>query len=132
MTMQDITSDVITRIRNAQKALKESVVVPYSNLVADLLKILVDEGYVASFEAFEERPGCRSFKVMLKYYEGRGVIDRITRVSKPGLRVYRSFKDLPSVLGGLGLAIISTSKGVVSDREARRLGVGGEILCFVE
>ncbi len=132
MTMQDITSDVITRIRNAQKAVKESVVVPYSNLVSDFLKILMDEGYVESFDIIEERPGCRSIKVMLKYYEGRGVVERITRISKPGLRVYRSFKDIPSVLGGLGLAIISTSKGVVSDKEARRLGVGGEVLCYVE
>ena len=133
MSMQDITSDVITRIRNAQRAFKKSVVVHYSNLVRDMLKILSEEGYIQSFAIIEPRPGCRSIEIALKYYEGQPVIRTITRVSKSSLRTYSACRDIPSVLGGLGLAIVTTSKGgVVSDKEARRLGVGGEVICYVE
>jgi len=132
MSMQDITSDVITRIRNAQSANKETVDVLYSKLILNLLSVLHAEGYIASFDVFEERPNCRLIRIKLKYYQGSPVIDSIQRVSKPSIKVYVKTKNIPSVLNGLGTVILSTPKGVMTDRDARRLGVGGEVLVFVE
>ena len=130
MSMSDPIADMLTRIRNGQKARKVSVSMPLSSAKAAVAKVLKDEGYITDFETTGE--GTKSeLSVELKYFEGTPVIERIQRVSKPGLRVYRGKEDLPRVLGGLGVAIVSTSAGVMSDRQAREQGIGGEVLCVV-
>lgn len=130
MSMTDPVADMLTRIRNAQTARKVSVSVPASKLKLAIANVLAAEGYVESVAEGTE-DGKAVLRVELKYHEDVPVIERIERVSRPGLRVYSSAAELPKVQGGLGIAIVSTSKGVVTDREARAAGQGGEILCVV-
>ena len=130
MTMTDPISDMITRIRNGQKARKVSVSMPASKAKEALARVLKDEGYITGFAVAGEGAS-KELSVELKYFEGTPVIERIQRASRPGLRIYRSKEELPRVLGGLGVAIVSTSAGVMSDREAREKGIGGEVLCIV-
>ena len=130
--MQDPISDLLTRIRNAHAAKKHEVQVPYSKQKEAIVKVLVSEGYTQSYSVMNDAPQDKLINITLKYFEGKPVIKKIKRVSKPGLRSYAGSKGIPKVLGGLGLAIVSTSKGVVSGAEAARLGHGGEVLCFVE
>ncbi|MDR3412961.1 MAG: 30S ribosomal protein S8 [Formivibrio sp.] len=129
MAMQDPIADMLTRIRNAQRADKPAVAMPSSKLKVAIAKVLQDEGYIESFAVTSDvKP---VLTIELKYYAGRPVIERIDRVSKPGLRIYKGATDIPQVMNGLGVAILSTSKGVMTDRKARAHGVGGELLCFV-
>lgn len=129
MSMQDPVSDMLTRIRNAQARDKVSVSMPSSKLKVAIAEVLQQEGYVEGFNVDgEEKP---QLTVTLKYFDGRPVIEEIKRVSRPGLRVYRDQSALPSVRGGLGVAIVSTNKGLMTDRAARAAGVGGEVLCTV-
>jgi small subunit ribosomal protein S8 len=128
--MQDPISDMLTRLRNAQMAGKKSVEMPGSKLKAAVAQVLVDEGYVASYEA-SESDGKPRLSIQLKYFEGKPVIAEIARYSRPSLRRYAGKDELPSVRGGLGVAIVSTSRGVMTDRAARAAGVGGEVLCTV-
>ena len=130
MSMQDPLADMLTRIRNAQMAGKTSVDMPGSKLKAAVAKVLEEEGYVVGFEARVEGVKPR-LRVDLKYYQGKPVIAEIDRASRPSLRQYVGKEDMPSVRGGLGVAIVSTSKGVMTDRAARAAGVGGEVLCTV-
>lgn len=130
MSMSDPIADLLTRIRNAQMVNKTSVSVPSSKLKLAILQVLKDEGYIDSFEVVRDG-GKADIRVDLKYYAGRPVIERIERVSKPGLRVYKPSKSIPQVMNGLGVAIVTTPKGVMTDRKARAAGVGGEVLCFV-
>ena len=130
MSLQDPLSDMLTRIRNAQMAGKESVEMPGSKLKAAVAQVLKDEGYVGEFSLASDG-GKPRLSIALKYYQGKPVIAEIDRVSRPGLRRYSSNDELPSVRQGLGVAIISTSRGVMSDRAARAAGVGGEVLCTV-
>lgn len=129
MSMQDPISDMLTLIRNAHHRSKPDVVMPSSKLKASLAKVLQDEGYISGFSVSDEvKP---SLTVELKYFEGKPVIEEINRASKPSLRVYAGTKDLPKVRSGLGVAIVSTSQGVMTDRAARAAGIGGEVLCTV-
>jgi small subunit ribosomal protein S8 len=128
--MTDPIADMLTRIRNGQRAGKISVSMPSSKLKASIASVLKDEGYIADFR-IQDESGKSMMSVDLKYYEGRPVIEDLKRVSRPGLRIYKSKDELPQVQGGLGVAIVSTSKGVMSDRAARAAGEGGEVLCFV-
>ncbi len=130
MSMSDPIADMLTRIRNGQMAGHAKVEMPSSKLKASLAKLLADEGYIESF-AVTEQEGKSFLSVDLKYYQGKPVIEMLKRVSRPGLRVYKNKDELPKVIGGLGVAVVSTSKGIMSDREARKLGVGGEIVCYV-
>lgn len=130
MSMTDPISDMLTRIRNGQHARKTSVSMPASKAKKAVAQVLKDEGYITNFEA-EGTGASATLTIELKYFEGSPVIERIQRVSKPGLRIYRGKEALPKVLGGLGVAIVSTSAGVISDREAREKGIGGEVLCVV-
>ncbi len=130
MSMTDPIADMLTRIRNAQMAEKVAVNMPSSKLKVAIAKVLKDEGYIDDF-AVRESAGKSELSIALKYYAGRPVIERIERVSKPGLRVYKGKDDLPRVLNGLGVAIVSTPKGVMTDRRARAANVGGEVLCLV-
>ena len=130
MTMTDPISDMLTRIRNGQKARKLSVSMPASKAKEAIARVLEDEGYITGF-ATDGEGASRSLTVELKYFDGVPVIENIRRESRPGLRKYRGKEDLPRVLGGLGVAIVSTSAGVMSDRQAREKGVGGEVLCIV-
>ena len=130
MSMSDPIADMLTRIRNAQMVGHAEVAMPASGLKASIAKVLKDEGYIEDF-ALREKGSRRELRIGLKYYAGRPVIERIERVSKPGLRVYRGRDDIPTVMNGLGVAIISTSRGVMTDRKARADGVGGEVICFV-
>ena len=134
MSMSDPISDMLTRIRNAQMVGHTETVMPASRLKASIAQVLKDEGYIEDF-AIREKSGDVSAKkelhIGLKYYAGRPVIERLERVSKPGLRVYKGRDDIPRILNGLGVAILSTSRGVMTDRKARADGVGGEILCIV-
>lgn len=130
MSMTDPIADMLTRIRNAQMAEKVAVTMPSSKLKASIAKVLKDEGYIDDF-AIRENSGKAELDIALKYYAGRPVIERIERVSKPGLRVYKGKDDLPRVMNGLGVAIVSTPKGVMTDRRARASNVGGEVLCIV-
>ena len=130
MQITDAIADMLTRIRNAGTAGHPTVMVPASNLKKAIAQILVDEGYIASFETIEDdKQGM--IKITLKYAAKKHVISGIKRISKPGLRVYADKENLPKVLGGLGIAIISTSKGVMTDKAARKLGVGGEVIAYV-
>jgi small subunit ribosomal protein S8 len=130
MTMTDPISDMLTRIRNGQKARKVSVSMPASTAKEAVAKVLKDEGYITDYSVAGEG-ATKELNVELKYFEGAPVIEKIQRASRPGLRIYRSKDDLPRVLGGLGVAIVSTSAGVMSDREAREKGIGGEVICIV-
>lgn len=131
MTMSDPIADMLTRIRNASAAQKKTVEVPASNIKSGIAKILLDEGYVAKVEEIEDGPQ-GTIKITLKYTpEKEKVIAGIKRISKPGLRVYAGKEDVPKVLNGLGTAIISTSKGLLTDKQARKAGVGGEVICYV-
>jgi small subunit ribosomal protein S8 len=130
MSMTDPIADLLTRIRNGQAARKASVTLASSKLKQAILKVLKDEGYIADY-ALQNEDGKPTLRVDLKYYEGRPVIDRIERVSRPGLRIYRGKDDLPRVLGGMGTVIISTPKGVMTDKAAQAIGQGGEVLCIV-
>lgn len=130
MSMTDPIADMLTRIRNGQKARKVNVAMPASKEKEAVAAVLKDEGYITSFETSGEG-ATKQLNIELKYYEGTPVIETVKRVSKPGLRIYRGKEDLPKVLGGLGIAIVSTSAGVMSDRQAREKGIGGEVLCVV-
>jgi small subunit ribosomal protein S8 len=130
MSMTDPIADFLTRIRNGQRSGKPAVGMPTSRIKLALAKVLKDEGYIEDF-AVASNDGKPTLTVRLKYYHGRPVIDRLERVSRPGLRVYKGKDDLPRILGGMGVAIVSTSRGVMTDREARAAGHGGEILCIV-
>jgi small subunit ribosomal protein S8 len=130
MSMSDPIADMLTRIRNAQSAKKTEVVMPSSKLKIAIAKVLKDEGYVEDF-AIREADGKPDLSIALKYYADKPVIERIERVSRPGLRIYKGKEDIPKVMNGLGVAILSTSKGVMTDRKARATGVGGEVLCVV-
>ena len=130
MAMSDPIADMLTRIRNAQLAEKVSVSMPSSKLKVALAAVLVEEGYVDSY-TIRENDGKPQLEIALKYYAGRAVIERIERVSKPGLRIYKGSSDIPRVMNGLGVAIVSTPKGVMTDRKARANNVGGEVLCIV-
>ena len=130
MSMTDPISDMLTRIRNAQASGKTTVTMPASKLKSSIAQVLKDEGYI---EGFVVRPneGKPAMEISLKYYAGSPVIEKIERVSRPGLRIYKGAQEIPKVMNGLGVAIVSTSKGVMTDRKARATGVGGEVLCIV-
>jgi len=128
--MTDPIADLLTRIRNAHHAEKIALTMPGSKIKSAIAQVLQEEGYIDGFEANSE-DGKPSLTIKLKYYEGAPVIEKLQRVSKPGLRVYKRAEELPKVNGGLGIAIISTSKGIMTDRAARSAGVGGEVLCSV-
>lgn len=129
MSMQDPIADMFTRIRNGQMASKVSVTMPSSKLRVSIAKVLKEEGYISDFAVNGDvKP---VLEVELKYFEGKRVIDTIERVSRPGLRIYKKKDELPKVMGGLGVAIVSTSKGVMTDRSARKMGMGGEIIGYV-
>jgi small subunit ribosomal protein S8 len=130
MSMTDPIADLLTRIRNGQSARKSSVTVASSKLKTAILTVLKDEGYIADFNRSSDE-GKPQLTIDLKYYEGRPVIDRIERVSRPGLRIYRRKGEMPRVLGGMGTVIISTPKGVMTDKAAQAIGQGGEVLCIV-
>jgi len=130
MSMSDPIADMLTRIRNAQLAKKESVIMPNSRIKKAIAAVLKDEGYIENFNVVEENIKI-NLEIKLKYHSGSSVIEKISRVSKPGLRIYKSSKNLPNVMNGLGVAIVSTSKGVMTQRKAQMLGVGGELLCYV-
>ena len=130
MSMTDPIADMLTRIRNGQKARMVSVSMPASKTKEAVAKVLKEEGYITDYAVAGEAAN-KALTVELKYFEGVPVIERIQRASRPGLRVYRGKEDLPKVLGGLGVAIVSTSAGVMSDRQAREKGIGGEVLCIV-
>lgn len=131
MSMQDPVSDMLTCIRNAQSMGIKQVNLPFSLLKMEILRVLQEEGYIENTETLSSE-GKKRLKIFLKYYQGRPVIEKIKRVSTPGLRVYRGYNDLPVVHGGMGITIISTPKGVMSDKTARVQQVGGEVLCTVE
>jgi small subunit ribosomal protein S8 len=129
MSMTDPIADMLTRIRNAQMVEQTVVAMPMSKVKLAIAKVLQDEGYIEGFKVSgEEKP---VLEIALKYYAGRPVIEKIERVSKPGLRIYKGKDDIPRVMNGLGIAIVSTSRGVMTDRKARATGVGGEVLCIV-
>lgn len=130
MSMTDPIADLLTRIRNGQSARKAEISVASSKLKTAIVKVLKEEGYIGDFRV-EGEGAKQTLTIGLKYYEGRPVIDRIERVSRPGLRVYRGKDELPKVLGGMGTVIVSTPKGVMTDRQARSIGQGGEVLCIV-
>lgn len=130
MSMSDPIADMLTRIRNGQSAEKVSVSMPSSKLKTAIAKVLKEEGYIDDF-AVRDEAGKPALEVHLKYYAGRPVIEKIDRVSRPGLRIYKGSDEIPKVMNGLGVAIVSTSKGVMTDRKARAAGVGGEVLCVV-
>ncbi len=130
MSMSDPIADMLTRIRNAQSAEKTSVTMPASKLKMAIAQVLKDEGYIEDFKQTED-DGKPVLDMELKYHAGRPVIEKIERISRPGLRVYKGAQEIPTVMNGLGIAIVSTSHGVMTDRKARSTGVGGEILCVV-
>jgi small subunit ribosomal protein S8 len=130
MSMSDPIADMLTRIRNAQATEKVSVAIPASKVKTAIAKVLKDEGYIEDF-ANRSVDGKDVLEIGLKYYAGKPVIEKIERVSRPGLRIYKGRDDIPRVMNGLGVAIVSTSRGVMTDRRARETGVGGEVLCIV-
>jgi small subunit ribosomal protein S8 len=130
MSMTDPIADMLTRIRNAQTAEKTSVAMPSSRLKVAIATVLKEEGYIDDF-AVRDNEGKPLLDISLKYYAGEPVIEKIERISRPGLRVYKGCSDIPRVMNGLGIAIVSTPKGVMTDRKARATGVGGEVLCIV-
>ena len=129
MSMQDTLADMFTRIRNAQMAKKVQVEIPASKAKEAIAKVLLDEGYIAGYKVSDEKKPVLT--VDLKYSEGKAVIEKIARVSRPGLRVYKSAGEIPKVKGGLGVMIVSTNQGIISDRAARKANVGGELICEV-
>ncbi|MAR91985.1 MAG: 30S ribosomal protein S8 [Pseudomonadota bacterium] len=129
MSMQDPLADMLTRIRNGQMAKKATVAIPSSKTKVAVAKVLMEEGYISGYSVEGEK--IPELTVELKYFEGKPVIEEIKRVSRPGLRIYKSTGSLPKVMGGLGVAIVSTDRGVMTDRAARAAGVGGEVLCYV-
>ena len=130
MSMSDPIADLLTRIRNAQMVAKPTVSVPSSKVKIAIAQVLKDEGYIDGYAVRGE--GAKpELEIALKYYAGRPVIEKIERVSRPGLRVYKGRNDIPSVMNGLGVAIVTTPKGVMTDRKARQAGIGGEVLCYV-
>jgi small subunit ribosomal protein S8 len=131
MAMSDPIGDMLTRIRNGQRARKSAITTPASKLRTRVLDVLEREGFIRGYDQYEVRPGISQVRVELKYHEGEPVIREINRVSRPGRRVYSKIADLPKVYNGLGISIISTPRGVLSDSEARDANVGGEILCRV-
>lgn len=131
MSMSDPISDMLTRIRNAQLAEKTTVVMPSSKLKVAIAEVLKAEGYVDGFNVTAGDAGKSTLEIGLKYYSGRPVIEKIQRISRPGLRIYKGSDDIPKVMNGLGIAIVSTSKGLMTDRKARANGIGGEVLCVV-
>jgi small subunit ribosomal protein S8 len=131
MSMTDPLGDMLTRIRNGQRAHKPSIQSPASKIRTNVLEVLQREGYIRSYSREEVRPGIAELKIELKYVDGEPVIREITRVSKPGRRVYSKIADLPRIYNGIGIAILSTPRGVMSDNEARAANVGGEVLCRV-
>jgi len=130
MSMSDPIADMLTRIRNAQLVEKAAVTMPSSKLKVAIAQVLKDEGYIESFRVRVDA-GKSELEIALKYYAGRPVIERIERVSRPGLRVYKGRDAIPHVMNGLGVAIVTTPRGVMTDRKARQTGVGGEVLCYV-
>ena len=130
MSMSDPIADMFTRIRNGQRVEKDSVSMPSSKLKVAIAKVLKDEGYIEGYAVKAEGPKTE-LEVQLKYYAGRPVIERLERVSRPGLRIYKGRDAIPQVMNGLGVAIVTTPKGVMTDRKARASGVGGEVLCYV-
>ena len=130
MSMSDPIADMLTRIRNAQAANKVQVSMPSSKVKVGIASVLKEEGYITDFRV-RENDGKPNLEVTLKYFEGRGVIDSIQRASRPGLRIYRRKDELPRVMDGLGIAIVSTSRGFMTDAQARSAGHGGEVICFV-
>jgi small subunit ribosomal protein S8 len=130
MSMSDPIADMLTRIRNGQMVDKTTVKMPASKLKKAIAQVLKDEGYIDDFQVHDNE-GLPVMEVALRYYAGRPVIEKIERISRPGLRIYKGRDDLPRVMNGLGVAIVSTSQGVMTDRKARSLGVGGEVLCVV-
>jgi small subunit ribosomal protein S8 len=130
MSMSDPIADMLTRIRNAQMVQKVSVVMPASKLKAAIAEVLKAEGYIDNF-AIRGEAAKPQLEIALKYYAGKPVIEHIERVSRPGLRVYKGRHDIPNVKNGLGVAIVTTPKGVMTDRKARQAGIGGEVLCYV-
>lgn len=129
MSMQDPIADMLTRIRNGQEARKVAVSMPSSKVKVAIAETLKKEGYIADYQVIGDvKP---ELEVSLKYFQGKPVVESIQRVSRPGLRIYKKKDELPKVMGGLGVAIVSTSKGVMSDRAARKAGMGGEIICYV-
>ena len=131
MAMTDPLGDLLTRIRNGQRARKDSIVTPASNLRVNVLEVLKREGYIRGYDRYNVRLGIDEVRIDLKYYDGEPVIKEIARISTPGRRVYSKIKDLPRVYNGLGISILSTPRGVMSDSEARAANVGGEVLCQV-
>jgi small subunit ribosomal protein S8 len=133
MSMSDPIADMLTRIRNAQGVEKVDVTMPASKLKVAIAEVLKDEGYIDGFEVVnsDSNAGKPELRIGLKYYAGRPVIERLERVSRPGLRIYKGRGDIPQVMNGLGVAIVSTSRGVMTDRKARTEGVGGEVICYV-
>lgn len=130
MSMSDPIADMLTRIRNAQMVDKATVTMPSSKVKTAIAQVLKDEGYIDGFKVVVEG-GKSQLEIALKYYAGRPVIERIERVSRPGLRIYKGAKSIPQVMNGLGVAIVTTPQGVMTDRKARAAGVGGEVLCYV-
>lgn len=130
MSTVDSIADMLTRIRNAQSAKKEHVSMPSSKQKANIAKVLAEEGYVSSYSV-ETKDNKATLIIVLKYYQNKPVIDHIKRVSRPGLRIYKSCQEIPLVTGGLGIAVVSTSKGIMSDKNARAQNQGGEIICIV-
>lgn len=130
MSMSDPIADMLTRIRNAQAVEKQKVSMPASKLKVAIAQVLKDEGYIEDF-AVNGEAALAQIEIALKYYAGRPVIERLERVSRPGLRVYKGTKSLPQVMNGLGVAIVTTPRGVMTDRKARAAGIGGEVLCYV-
>ena len=131
MSMSDPIADMLTRIRNAQLAEKLSVRMPLSKVKKAIAQVLIDEGYVDGMNIVDEAGKKPELELSLKYYSGRPVIEKIERVSRPGLRIYKGAQDIPRVMNGLGVAIMSTPQGVMTDRKARKTGIGGEVLCIV-
>lgn len=129
MSMSDPIADMLTRIRNAQAVRKKEVVIPSAKIKIEIAKILKEEGYITDYSVSEDLKA--ALTIILKYYEGKPVIAEIKRVSRPGLRIYKAKDELPKILGGLGIAMISTSKGLMTDRNARLAGHGGEVICTV-
>lgn len=130
MSMQDPIGDMLTRIRNAQARAKRDVSMPASKRKSAIAEVLKKEGYIVDYKV-EGEGAAKQLRIELKYFRGKPVIERVWRVSRPGLRIYKTKDQLPSIIGGLGVAIVSTSKGLMSDREARAQGIGGEIVCSV-
>lgn len=132
MSMQDTIADLLTHIRNGLAAKKELVRLPSSKIKASIARVLEEEGYIVGHKVVDNDTPKPKLEVYLKYHEGKPVIDKLARYSRPGLRAYKACADLPRVLGGLGIAIVSTNKGVMSCKTARKQGLGGEVLCIVE